>query len=167
MLSVLPNGYTDSINKLSDYDFNDKTSSWRQTRTSSPSTQPWHFEITRHGKCLDLDGGNTSNGGNIHQWSCDNDHSNQIFNLEQVGSFYQIKHAASGKCLDAANAGTSNGTNVYLWSCHGGDNQLWTLSSNGNTSDARDFTIKGKHSGKCMDLTAGGQPTGSSNGTNI
>lgn len=165
--TVFPFGNVDSINRLSDYGFNDKASSWWQTRTSSPNTESWHFEITRHGKCLDLDGGDTSNGGNIHQWSCDNDHSNQIFNFNKVGNYYQIKHEASGKCLDAANAGTSNGTNVYLWSCHGGDNQLWTLSSNSNTSDARDFTIKGKHSGKCMDLTAGGQPSGSSNGTNI
>ena len=59
--------------------------------------------------------------------------------------------------------GTSNGTNVQLWTCHGGDNQLFSMSSNSSTSDIRDFKIVAKHSGKCLDLSGGN----SSNGTNI
>ena len=161
--TVFPFGNAASINSLGDYNFNDKVSAWWMTRTSSPNTKDWHFELTRHGKCLDLSAGNTANGSNVQQWSCDGSNSNQIFNFSKVGSYYEIKHAASGKCLDVADYGTSNGTNIYLWDCHGDDNQLWTLSSNTNTSDARDFTIKSKQSGKCMDLSAGG----SSNGTNI
>ena len=161
--TVLPFGNGSIVNALGDYGFNDRISSFRISRTSSGTNKDWYLEITRHGKCIDLDGGNTSNGANIQQWSCGNGNSNQIFRLSQVGSYYQIKHAASGKCLDVKGYGTSNGSTIHLWSCHGGDNQLFSLSSNSSTSDVRDFKIVGKQSGKCVDLSGGS----SSNGADI
>ncbi len=161
--SVFPFGDGQSISSLVSHGFNDKLSSFRMTRTTSTNNKKWNIEITRYGKCLDLNGGDTSNGGNIQQWGCAGSHSNQTFRIEKVGSYYQIKHDASGKCIDVSGYGTSSGTNIQLWSCHGGDNQLFDINSVTATSDTRDFQIVDKNSGKCLDLAYGG----SSNGTNI
>jgi len=159
--TVFPFGRADAVSSLVDNGFNDKLSSFRMVRTTSPSNKDWQVEITRYGKCLDLSAGNTANGGNIQEWDCQSGNTNQVFRIEAVGSYYQIKHTASGKCLQAA--GTSSGSNVELWSCTGGDNQLFTITSNDATGDVRDFQIRGKQSSRCMDITGGG----SSNGTNI
>ncbi len=160
--SVLPFGNGTAISSLGDYGFNDKISSFTIARTSSGTNKDWYIEITRHDKCLDVKSNGSSNGTNIQQYGC-NSTDAQIFRVEPVGSYYQIKHVSSGKCLDVDGNGSSNGTNVQLWTCNEGDAQLFTLTSNGSTSDVRDFKIKGKGSGKCLDLSAGG----SSNGTNM
>lgn len=161
--SIFPFGNGQNISDLSDYGFNDITSSFSMGYSTSPSNTKWQIEITRYGKCLDLYNGNTNNGGNILQWDCGQGNTNQIFRIEAVGSYYQIKHNASGKCLDVSAYGTTDGTNIQLWSCTGADNQLFSITSNATTDDVRDFTVKGKQSGKCLDLDHGG----TANGTNI
>lgn len=156
-------GDAPAVSALGDYSFNNKASSMRYQRDTSPDDEQWNLVLTRHGKCVDLTSGNTSNGTNIQQWSCQNN-PNMMFRLvEAGGGYYQIKHASSGKCLDVSGYGTSNGSNIHLWSCHGGDNQLFSMASNTSTADITDFTIRGKQSGKCLDLSSGN----SSNGTNI
>lgn len=156
-------GNTASISSLTPYGFNDLMSSAVVTSVTAAADTQWMLEITRHGKCMDVTNGGTSNGTKLQQWSCTADSTNQLFELEPVGSYYQIKHTASGKCLDVLNAYTADGSYIQLWECHGGDNQLWSMSSNNSSSDARDFKMVGKGSGKCMDLAGGS----SSNGTQL
>ncbi|WP_199044644.1 RICIN domain-containing protein, partial [Glycomyces salinus] len=74
-------------------------------------------------KCLDAEGGGTSDGTAVIVWDCHGG-SNQQWN---VGSDGSITSAASGLCLDVSGASTANGALVQLWSCHGGDNQRWNL----------------------------------------
>lgn len=156
-------GDAPQVSALGDYNFNNKASALTFSRDTSPGDRQWNLVLTRHGKCVDLTSGNTSNGTNIQQWACE-DNSNMLFRLvEAGGGYYQIKHASSGKCLDVSGYGTSNGSNIHLWSCHGGNNQLFAIASNTSTSDITDFTIRDKNSGKCLDLSGGN----SSNGTNI
>jgi len=144
--------------------FNDKMSSYRMVRKLDPSSASFHIEITRYGKCLDLDAGQTHNGANLQQWSCQGGNDNQVFKIVQVGDAHQIKHAASGKCLDVAAGNTSDGTNIQLWGCNtNNQNQLFTITENTHTADERDFTIRNVRTHKCVDLAYGG----SSNGTNI
>ncbi|MEM9491566.1 MAG: RICIN domain-containing protein, partial [Myxococcota bacterium] len=161
--SVFPFGNGRNISGLGPHNFNDKVSSFRMTRAFSTNSMRWQIEITRYGKCLDLISGNTANGSNIQQWDCQNGNTNEIFRIESVGSYYQIKHDASGKCLEVAGASTSNGANIHLWTCDGDDSQLFSINSLSATSDERDFQIVNKNSGKCVDLAYGN----SSNGANI
>jgi hypothetical protein len=49
------------------------------------------------------------------------------------------------RCLDAYGQGTANGTAVSTWTCNGGDNQQWTVRSDGS--------ILGVQSGRCLDVT--------------
>lgn len=118
------------------------------------------IQLKKHGKCMDLAGGNTSNGGNIQQWSCVEGHSNQQFSVVSDGEFYQIKHTASGKCLDVSGGNSTNGTNIQLWDCQSGNNnQRFSL----DMISSLEFMIRNKKTGKCLDLRGGS----SSNGTNI
>jgi V8-like Glu-specific endopeptidase len=157
-------GNTASISNLGDsYSFNDKLSSAVVTAVASASSVQWMLEITRHSKCVDVSNGGPNDGAKIQQWDCQSDNSNQLFQLEPVGNYYQIKHTASGKCLDVLNAYTATGTKVQLWTCNGGTNQLWSMSSNASTGNGRDFKIVGVGSGKCIDLSGGS----SSNGTQM
>ena len=74
-------------------------------------------------KCLDAEGGGTSNGTRAIIWDCSGG-ANQRWNVNANGT---ITSAQSGLCLDAESAGTANGTRVILWACAGGSNQRWTI----------------------------------------
>jgi lysophospholipase L1-like esterase len=96
------------------------------------------------GRCLDVPGGNTTDGTQPVIWDC-NGGANQRWTFS--GQSIQ----ALGKCLDAPVNATA-GTKAQLWSCTGGTNQQWALNSDG--------TIRGVQAGLCLDvdhnLTANG-----------
>lgn len=74
------------------------------------------------GKCLDLEGRKTSNGTEIHQWSCHGADS-QLWYQDLAGAIHSKMDPS--KCVDVSGAGTGKGTRIVLWSCHGGSNQIW------------------------------------------
>lgn len=92
--------------------------------TGPAPTNPvvWRKLRNDKGKCLDLEGRNTANGTEIHQWSCHGADS-QLWWQDDLGMIHN--KMAPNKCVDVAGAGTSNGSRIHLWDCHGGDNQLW------------------------------------------
>ena len=96
--------------------------------TLPDTTQPIVYKKLRNdkGKCLDLEGRSTSNGTEIHQWSCHGADS-QLWYQDETGRIHS--KADSSKCVDVSGAGTGNGSRVVLWSCHGGDNQRWIRGS--------------------------------------
>jgi V8-like Glu-specific endopeptidase len=161
--NVYPFGNTASVSSMSTYSFNDKVSSASVTTVTSAADVQWLLELTKYGTCVDVANGGPNDGAKVQQWGCESGNTHQLFELEPVGSYYQIKHTASGKCLDVLNAYTANGSAIQLWTCNGGSNQLFSMSSNTSTSNGRDFKIVGVGSGKCLDLSGGS----SSNGTQI
>lgn len=98
-------------------------------------------------KCVDVNGGSTSNGASIVQWDCWGG-ANQAWSFVPVGSgYYKIIAKHSGKCLDVSGGSTSNGARLTQWDCHGGNNQLFR----------RDWMVVGyrlvnKNSNKCVDV---------------
>lgn len=109
------------------------------------------YRITaRHSyKVLDLQNCNTSDGGNVQQWSSlNNDCQRWIFT--DVGSgYWRISPAvATAKALDVTNCGTSNGINIQIWNWLNNDCQKWQLVNLGNGY----YQIKSKISGKCLDV---------------
>ena len=96
------------------------------------------------GRCLDVPGGNTTDGTQLIVWDCRGD-GNQLFTA--AGGTLQ----ALGKCLDAS-GGTTPGTRVVLWTCNGGAGQQWTHNADG--------TVTGKQSGLCLDLAGDGTGNG-------
>lgn len=62
----------------------------------------------------------------------------------------------NNKCLDAQGSSTDNGTPIILWQQNGGDNQKWTLTSDGYIESSMDGN-------KCLDI----QGDNPNNGTPI
>ena len=100
------------------------------------------------GQCLDVSGNNTSPGGSMIIWGCNNQ-SNQQFDFTAAG---EIRAQNDTLCLDANGGGTTNGTKVITWTCNGQSNQKWTLQSNGQ--------IVGQASGLCLDVTGASNTQG-------
>lgn len=77
-------------------------------------------------QCMDLPGGDTSNGGVLWTWDCyGGDNQHWFF---QDG---QLKYAANtSKCVDLLGGDDHNGNLVGLWDCNNGHNQQWEYDSN-------------------------------------
>jgi hypothetical protein len=108
------------------------------------------------GKCLDVDGAGTSNGTNIHQWTC-NGTTAQAFALDDLGGgFYRLTNPSSGKCVDVSANSNANGANVQLWTCNGSGAQKFKME------DVGDGHVRFKKSGtsKCIDVNAGSNADG-------
>ncbi|WP_189145933.1 family 43 glycosylhydrolase [Streptomyces lacrimifluminis] len=68
------------------------------------------------GKCLDVEGGNTADGTNILQWTC-NGGTNQKWRIEdQANDTSRLVNVATGKVLDTAECATADGTDLRQWS---------------------------------------------------
>ena len=53
--------------------------------------------------------------------------------------------------MDVEGVSTADGANVFIWAYGGGNNQQWQIADLGNGY----YQIKARHSGKCLDLSAG------------
>jgi hypothetical protein len=91
------------------------------------------------GKCLDVEGGRTSNGTRIIGYPC-NGGGTQEFWFNRDGS---INHA--GKCVVVQGGQGRDNDQLVLWDCNGGANEKWRMS-NGRILGQND---------KCIDLKGG------------
>jgi hypothetical protein len=88
-------------------------------------------------KCVDLNGGNPTNGNKVEMWDCNGNASSQSWTVASNGTL-----TIDGGCLDITGANFNNGTKIEWWPCNGGANQQW-LVQNG--------TLVNPASGKCLD----------------
>jgi len=97
--------------------------------------------------CMDLPGGDTSNGAVLWVWAADPGGLTQHWSFEDG----QLKYAAdTSKCVDMVGGDSSNGNLLGLWDCYNGDNQQWGYDPDMHTiylasSTASDAT-------KCLQL---------------
>lgn len=159
--NIFPFGQATNVSSLSDYGFNDMLSAFSAITTQAPTGYPFLIQIPLSGKCLDVPNGASANGTQLIQWDCGWNNSNQVFKIESVGSYYQIRHVATDNCLDVRGGG-GDGSVLQMWDCVQNGNQLFTITTNSTTGDVRDFTIKNKTNGKCLDLTDGSTVNGTS-----
>lgn len=89
------------------------------------------------GKCIDVPGGNTSDGTQVQLYSC-YEGANQQFTYTSGQELRVL-----GKCLDASSG--ANGTRVQIRSCSGASNQKWTFNSSGTVSSVG-------HGNACLDV---------------
>ncbi|MGX1881536.1 ThuA domain-containing protein [Streptomyces sp. NPDC055287] len=94
-----------------------------------------------NGRCLDVAGGSTADGAQIHLWTC-NSATAQKWTLPGDGTL-----RASAKCLDVSGGGTADGTKIQLWTCNGTGAQQWQPQPDG--------TVRNPQSGKCLDAEGG------------
>jgi len=66
----------------------------------------------------DVSGGNTTNGGKLHQWDCNESNINQSWNLDAIDStWFQLRSRHSQKCVDVEGSSTANGARIFQKSC--------------------------------------------------
>lgn len=106
------------------------------------------------GKCIDLIGGDGTNGAPIRQWSYDYGSYNQhwaIFPTEN-NDHYKILSQVSGKALCVQNDSLSDGAVMHSYEYTGNNpGQQWDLISAGNGW----YKIRNVKSGKILDIDAG------------
>jgi O-glycosyl hydrolase len=100
------------------------------------------------GRCLDVSGGSTANGANMHIWDC-HTATNQQWTLTAAGEL----RVYGNKCLEAVQAGTAPGTRVSIFDCTGGNHQKWTVTSAS--------TLTNRQSNLCLDVNGQGTANGS------
>lgn len=89
--------------------------------------------------------------------------TSEIWTIKYSDGFYTIcqkrkdGYTGSDLALDVAGASTASGANVMISTFHGGNNQLWSISKNGNNNGYR---IKSKISGMSLDVQGGTCTTG-------
>ena len=88
-------------------------------------------------QCVDLNGGNASNGNKVQMWTCNGNATSQTWTIASNGTV-QI----DGGCMDITGANYNNGTLIEWWPCNGGANQQWQVSNGELVNPA---------SGKCLD----------------
>lgn len=99
-------------------------------------------------KCLDLPGGDTSNGNKLWLWECNGQQSQQW--KFDAGTWHISPGADSSKCIDIPGGDTTSGNILQIWDCNGHDNQKFGY-------DSSQKTIYDAWSGhvKCLDVNWG------------
>ena len=81
------------------------------------------------GKVLDVSGGGTANGTNIHQYSFNQTSAQKWIAVKQSdGSFEFISALDQNMCIDLSGAQAENGSNVQLYESNGTKAQRWYIS---------------------------------------
>ncbi|MFE1839609.1 family 43 glycosylhydrolase [Streptomyces sviceus] len=116
--------------------------------------------VNKHsGKCLDVTGGSTADGGDVIQWSC-NGGANQKWTFSDPGDeTNRVTNTGSGKALDVSNCGTADGGNIQQWSWLNNNCQKWRLVYT-QTDYVRLVNV---NSGKVADVAN----CGTANGTDV
>ncbi|MET8091499.1 RICIN domain-containing protein [Micromonospora sp. NPDC005220] len=95
------------------------------TWTISATQDAYTLRYTTSGKVLDVNGGSTTTGLQLQQWSA-NGGTNQSWYLRPTGDgYYTIVSQASGLAADVYAAATSDGAQVVQWTANSGTNQQW------------------------------------------
>jgi len=83
---------------------------------------------TGSGKVLDVNGGSSTAGLQLQQWTA-NGGTNQQWYLKPTGDgYYTIVSHDSGLVADVYGRSTSDGAQVVQWTANGGTNQQWQLA---------------------------------------
>jgi len=121
----------------------------------APTPTPTQFSGTLKsaftGLCVDIPGGDTSDGALLWAWDCYGGEAQQW--AFQDGMLKSLLDTS--KCVDLLGGDTTNGNQLGLWSCYGGDSQQWGFDPDMGTiylasSAASDAT-------KCVQFGGGNQ----------
>lgn len=133
---------TGDIGDLTDNNFNDAAGSVQFVGTYATGWEVEIYEDANYGGVSTVFSADDPNLGDDPI----GDNRASSVRLRYIGDFYSLVAYHSGQCLDVYNSEVENGTAVIQWPCHGGDNQAWELSAQGN----EEYRLIAKHSGKCL-----------------
>merc|ERR1711865_403840 len=111
-------------------------------------------------KCVDLLGGDWTNGNQLGLWDCYQGDS-QMWDCyggdSQMFSFQDgqlvLSRMASHKCVDLLGGDSTNGNQLGLWDCNQGDSQMWGFDEDSGTLYLA--SSKASDAAKCVQTDAG------------
>ncbi|MCO7227149.1 RICIN domain-containing protein [Pleionea sp. CnH1-48] len=105
---------------------------------------------TNENQCVDA----SLSSNNVSQHSCHGSNNQKwvITPLIDFNKDYEIKSVGFGDCLDVAGGSTSNNSNVQRYPCQRSDNQRWNFKKEYDDHGQAVYKIRGKQSGKCLDV---------------
>nr|WP_324608018.1 RICIN domain-containing protein [Streptomyces sp. NRRL S-455] len=98
------------------------------------------------GKCLDVQGGNTTSGTPVQIYTCHDSMAQQWRLISSSNDSYNLVNIKSQKCLDAQNSDPANGTKIQIWACNDSKAQEWKFDLRA-VSELRNVATD-----KCLDL---------------
>ena len=114
--------------------------------------------VAQHSQqCLDNADLIIADGNTQQQYYCEGG-DQQLWNFRPVSGVadtYTVVNQQTGKCLDVNGVSTADGAVVHQWSCiSGAANQQFALRKVTYAgSDAHDYQLVARHSGKCVDVS--------------
>ena len=108
------------------------------------------------GKCLDVKGFSTSEGGIIQQWGCSGNTNQQWLFIPAGDGSYEVQSVNSVMSLNVYGNSSSNGAPIVQWPYSGTSNENWQIDPIGNGY----YTLVVESTGKCLDVTGGPSATG-------
>ena len=120
---------------------------------SSPNTIRYLKDTS---KCLDLPGGDTTNGNKLWVWDCNGSPDQQwVFGA----GTWQINFKSNpSKCVDIPGGSLKDGNVLQIWDCVGVPGQRWGYDGRMHTIYAAASSTA--DASKCMDLTGGSAKKG-------
>ena len=121
----------------------------RSTAQAVSAGQIFNFGAIAHpGSCMDAQGGGTTDGTQIQEWTC-NGTGAQSYELTDAGNgaFY-IVNTQANKCVDVQARGTANGTKIQLYDCNQTPAQSFWAEDAGNGF----VYFVNTNSNKCLDV---------------
>lgn len=103
-------------------------------------------------KCIDLPGGDTTNGNYVWIWDCSME-SGQQWSFKPDS--WTINYSPDpSKCLDLPGGAADNGNRLWIWDCNGSPGQGWSFDYNAGS------IYSSVDNNKCLDLAAGSNNNG-------
>jgi hypothetical protein len=101
---------------------------WAPTGAANQMWFPTGQVMGPGGKCLDVTGGDVTNGTPVQLWACNGNPQQQWFWDTTNFTIQPLGYTApdgNPYCLDLTGGDTQNGTVVQVWECNGKPQQVW------------------------------------------
>ncbi|MER7109842.1 RICIN domain-containing protein [Streptomyces sp. NPDC000229] len=79
------------------------------------------------GKCLEIEGGKTTDGINAQQYACNGTDSQKWTAVAKTGGTFELRSVKSGKCLEVQQESVKAGAAVQQFTCGQGAHQRWRM----------------------------------------
>ena len=108
------------------------------------------------GKCIDISGSNTDDGGKVQEWDCNGTHAQRFHISPTSDGYFAIVNVNSNKGLDITGVSTEPNAQVQQWTYVGGANQQFRFVDRGNNQ----FSMHARHTDMVIDLFWGSADDG-------
>jgi hypothetical protein len=138
---------------------NNNTNAQKFSLVVAPRNHPdgiYTISLASGNRVLDVNGGGTANGTNIHIWGPNSTDAQKFrFVYDSSTGYYALINPRSGRALDVAGAVAANETNVQIWDANGTFAQRWAL-----VPDGSGYRIVSACGGLALDVQGGATAAG-------